>query len=127
MATLTRKCLALAFLSIYLLNLGCSSVREVPVKDALSPGSKVYSAILLSGEVVEFDEHGGIVNAYRGTIDGKSPLGKDISIKLDDVKTVRMDKTDTTKTVVWTVVVLGAVVAVAAYFWSLAWSGYSFP
>jgi hypothetical protein len=44
--------LALAFLSIYLLNLGCSSVREVPVKDALSPGSKVYSAILLSGEVV---------------------------------------------------------------------------
>ena len=124
MATMTRKCLALAFLSVYLLNLGCSSVREVPVKDALSPGSKVYSAVLLSGEVVEFDNHGGVVNAYRGTIDGKSPLGKDLSIKLDDVKTVRMDKTDTTKTFMWTLIGLGCAVAVGTLILSLAWDGF---
>jgi hypothetical protein len=74
----------------------------------------VYAVILLSGEELEFDDEGGVVNSYRGTIDGTTRQGQVISIKLDDVRSVRTDRTNTTKTVLWTVAILGAIVGLVA-------------
>lgn len=112
-ATLTRKCFVLAFLSAYVLNLGCTSIREVPMADAMK-AEKVYSVTRLSGKVVEFNDDGGIINSYRGTIDGTSLRGIAVSIPLDDVKSVRVDRTNAIESVIWTVAILGAVVGTIA-------------
>ncbi len=94
--------------------MACSSVRTVPMSPDVKSGDKVYAVTLMSGETIEFDDDGGIVNSYRGTIDGKTRQGKDVGIKLDDVKSVRMDKTNGTDSFFWTVIVIGAVIAVVA-------------
>ena len=103
---------ALIALIAYGLNLGCSSWKEVPVAEA-RPSEKVEAVVYRSGDVVKFDEHSGIVNMYRGTIDGTS-LRRPVSIPLDHVITLRVQRTDVTKTVLWTVVGIGLVAVVVA-------------
>ena len=115
MATMTRKCLVLAFLSAYVLNLGCSSVREVPMSDEVTSANKVHSVTLKNGEFVEFNDDGGAINSYRGTIDGKDRHERAVSVRLDNVQSARIDEVNTTKSVVVAVAVLGALAA-AFYF-----------
>ena len=123
---LLSKLIALVTLCGYSLGVGCSSVRTVPMSADVKSGDKIYGVTLMSGEVVEFDDNGGIVNSYRGTIDGKTRDGRDVAIKLGDVKSVRMNKTNGAESVVWTVIVVGAVVALVALL--LGDTGhYSFP
>ena len=101
-------------LAFHLVTPGCSSVREVPVADAMDSQEPVIAVIYPSGEVVEFDERGGRINTYRGTIDGVTARGTTVSIPLDDTLVVRTNRTDTAKSVAWTVGVLGAMAAVIA-------------
>lgn len=112
MATMTRKCLVLAFLSAYVLNLGCSSVREVPMSDEVTSANKIHSVTLKNGDFVEFNDEGGTINSYRGTIDGKDRHERALSVKLDNVQSARIDEVNTTKSVVVAVAVLGAMAAV---------------
>lgn len=111
MATITRKCLALAFLFIYALNLGCSSVREVPMSDELTSANKVHSVTLKNGDFVQFNDDGGTINSYRGTIDGKDRHERAVSVRLDDVQSARIDEVNTAKSVVVAVAILGAMAA----------------
>lgn len=114
-ATLTRKCLVLAFLSAYVFNLGCSSIREVPMSDELTSANKVHSVTLKNGDFVEFNEDGGTINSYRGTIDGKDRHERAISVKLDNVQSARVDEVNTAKSLMVGVVILGAMAA--AFYW----------
>jgi hypothetical protein len=100
-----RRSVALAALVAFGFQLGCSSVSEVPMSDAMSSGGKVQSAILRSGETVEFDDGGGVINSDRGTIDGKDPNGKPLSIKIDDTSSVRVRRTDPAKIGIYAIVV----------------------
>lgn len=122
-----RRVSSFAAILIYVLNLGCSSVREVPMSNDVKSGDKVYAVTLMSGVVIEFDDNGGIVNSYRGTIDGRTRQGKDVAIKLDDVNSVRMNKTNGTESALWTIIVVGAVVAAVVAIVHDSSSGYSFP
>jgi len=108
----------------YSLNLGCSTMREVPISDVQS-SEKVASVVYPSGEVVEFDEQGGIVNSYRGTIDGTTVTGTVVSIALGDVMVVRAKRTDTARTILWTAVGIGVAVGVVVAL--LSGNNYSFP
>jgi hypothetical protein len=105
---------ALAVLLACGLTFGCSSVHEMPVSDGMKSGDKVSAVVLLSGEVVEFDDHGGIINSYRGTIDGTTWQGKTASIKLDDVKSVRMGGTADNPDG-WSLLTTGVVMGIGAF------------
>ena len=122
MPSITRTLSRLA-LVVYCFNLGCSSVREVPVSDAVD-NDKVYRVKMKSGDVVEFNHDGGIVNSYQGTINGTTVHGETVSIKLDNVQTVRTDRPDATETVTWTIVGVGALVGAITLLLAIAWDGW---
>jgi hypothetical protein len=81
----------------------------------MKSGDRVSAVILQSGDVVEFDDEGGTINSYRGTIDGTTMRGKAVSIKIDNVKSVRLGGTNNGDPGAWTALVGGAVIAVAAF------------
>jgi hypothetical protein len=100
---------AILALLAYSSTLGCSSLRDVPISE-VQPAERFAAIICRTGEVVEFNEHGGIVNSYKGTIDGTDRHGATVSIPLSQVTGVRAERTNMVKTVVWMVVITGVVV-----------------
>jgi hypothetical protein len=109
-----RRIVAWLSLGTYSLALGCSSVREVPISESLDSQERVVAVVYPSGKVVYFDDRGGILNSYRGTIDGVDRHGAPLSIKIDDTLHVRIRQTDTTKTILYTLTGVGIVVAIGA-------------
>lgn len=105
-----KRISTLVTLVAYCLCLGCSTVREIPVSEARS-SERVAAVTDRSGRVIEFVDDGGLVNSYRGTIDGTTTLGVVVSIPIDSVATVRASRTNTGKTIAWTVAGVGLVVA----------------
>jgi hypothetical protein len=120
---LTMRAGALAALIVYGLNLGCSSVREVPGSDAVD-NDVVYSLKMKSGEVIQFDDVGGKVNTYQGTVNGRTAHGKTVSIRLSDVQSMRTNRTDTAETATWTIVGVGALVGAFTLLMAWAWDGW---
>ncbi|HEX6789712.1 MAG TPA: hypothetical protein VF247_00250 [Candidatus Krumholzibacteria bacterium] len=108
-----KRTITLVTLVAYCLCLGCSTVREIPVSEARS-SERVAAVTDRSGRVIEFVDDGGLVNSYRGTIDGTTTLGVVVSIPIDSVATVRAERTNTGKTVAWTVVGVGLAVTLLA-------------
>ena len=104
---------AIVALLAYSLSTGCSSMRKVPFSEA-RPSEHFAAVTLHSGDVVEFDEEGGFVNHFKGTVDGTDRHGKAVSIPLSSVAAVRVSRTNMTKTVVWAVVITGVVVGLWA-------------
>lgn len=115
-----RRVLVWATLAVYGLMLGCSSVHKVPVSEAMDSPERVKAVVFPSGEVVTFNDEGGVINTYRGTIDGVTTRGKRVSIPLEEGLQVQISKTDTGRTVVGIVVGLGLVVA-AGVIWINNW------
>lgn len=112
-----KKLTSLAVLVVYLMNLGCHSMREIPIAEAHSATDTIFAVIYPSGEVVEFSEPGGVVNSYTKTIDGMKRFGGKVSIPIDDVLYVRVKRTDVVKTVLASVgIAAGAVIAFAVIF-----------
>jgi hypothetical protein len=114
-----NKLVSLAILVVYLVNLGCQSMREVPVSEAHSATDRIAAVIYPSGEVVEFNEAGGVINSYTKTIDGTTKAGAKVSIPVDDTLYVRVRRTNKSNSVIAGVglgVVVASVIAVAVFF-----------
>jgi len=108
-----KKLTSLAVLAVYLMNLGCHSMRDIPISEAHSATDGIIAVVYPSGEVVEFNEPGGVINSYTKTIDGTKRFGGKVSIPIDETLYVRVKRTDVPLTVLATVGI--AAVAVLAF------------
>ena len=113
-----RKILGVIVLVAYLMNLGCHSMRDIPISEAHSATDTIVAVIYPSGKVVEFDAKGGTINSYTKTIDGTQKFGGKVSIPVDETLYVRVERPNSTNTVLLTAGILcaAAVVATVVFF-----------
>jgi hypothetical protein len=114
-----KKLTSLTVLLVYLTSLGCHSMRDVPVSEARSATDTIFAVIYPSGEVVEFNEKGGVIDSYAKIITGVTKAGATVSIPVADVQFVRLARNhDTSNTVLVTVAIAaGVAVAAGVVFW----------
>jgi hypothetical protein len=113
-----KKLASVVVLVVYLMNLGCQSLKDVPISEAQSSTDRIVAVIYPSGEVVEFDKPGGYVNSYKKTIDGIRKFGSAVSIPIDDVLYVRVQRSDIIGTSLLTLGILAVatLAVIVAYF-----------
>ena len=86
-------------ITTYLLNLGCQSMQEVPASNAVPKQEFVYAAVYPSGEVVAFSEtKPAVILVETRTVEGISTGGTRVSIPLDSLLYVRVERYDGGKT-----------------------------
>lgn len=115
-----RKLTSLAVLIVYLTSLGCSAgMHDIPVSQAHAATDTIFAVIYPSGEVVEFNEKGGVIDSYDKTVNGVTKSGEKVSIPVADVKFVRVEQNhDDANTILLTVGIAAGVAAAAlVVFW----------
>ena len=114
-------------ITTYLLNLGCQSMQEVPASNAVPKQEFVYAAVYPSGEVVAFSEtKPAVILVETRTVEGISTGGTRVSIPLDSLLYVRVERYDGGKTALAglgiALLIVGIVVGIAAAATATVWS-----
>jgi hypothetical protein len=90
---------AIIIMAVINFTAGCTTIFEwvpmkVPKEQIPMQTDKILGVVLITGEVVKFDERGGRFSPPRAAITGFSAEGRAIEIPLVDVRYVRVDKYD---------------------------------
>lgn len=121
-----KKVAYCTIMATYLLNLSCQSVQKVPASEAVPGEQFVYAAVYPSGKVVTFsDSKPAVILPETRTVEGISTDGARVSIPLDSLLYVHVERHDPDKSflaglgiVALAVGIVGAVVLaimIAAY------------
>jgi len=114
-----KKILSVIVLVVYLMNLGCHSMRDIPVSEAQRKNDGIVAAIYHSGKVFEFDKNRGTIDSQARTIEGHAKDGTSLSIPIDSTLYVRVQRINAVNTTLLTVAILIPVAVgalILAYF-----------
>ncbi len=114
-----KKLASLVVLVVYLMNLGCQSMREIPISEANSATDRIAAVVYPSGEVVEFDKarrlHQQLQEDHRR--DAQVRFRREHSDRFD-VLYVRVERSDMVGTSLLTlgIVAVATLAVIVAYF-----------
>ncbi len=94
-------------LILSIISIGCKTTSDKTFKEEISgPSEKIVEAIMVSGDVIQFDREGGKFIPESNTIVGFTKSGTQKSLPMDDVLYVRIRKIDPILT---TLLVIGGI------------------
>jgi hypothetical protein len=101
-----KKILSVIVLVVYLMNLGCHSMRDIPVSEAQRKNDGIVAVIYPSGKIFEFNENRGTINSHTKTIEGTTKDGTSLSIPIDSTLYVRVQRINAVNTSLLTIAIL---------------------